>query len=76
MKRLLAKYMLYVYLNFIKYDLTIFKDWALPIIKTLNYIHTIIVWISAVVFFPIFIIGMVIEKPLSKAISEVLSKIQ
>jgi hypothetical protein len=61
MKRLLAKYMLYIYLNFIKYDLTIFKDWAIPIIKTLNKIQSIIVWISAVVFFPIFIIGMIID---------------
>ena len=50
--------MLYVYLNFIKDDLTIFNDWALPIIKTLNFIHDIIVWISAIVLFPIFIIGM------------------
>ena len=62
MKKLLAKYMLYIYLNFIKDDLTIFKDCVIPIIKTLNYIHAIIVWISAVVFFPIFIIGMVIDK--------------
>lgn len=59
MKRSLAKYMLYVYLNFIKDDLTIFNDWAIPIIKTLNFIHAIIVWISAVVLFPFFIIGMV-----------------
>ncbi len=58
MKRQLAKYMLYVYLNFIKEDLTIFKDWAIPIIKTLNFIHAIMVWISAVILFQIFIIGM------------------
>jgi hypothetical protein len=58
MKRQLAKYMLYVYLNFIKEDLTIFKDWAIPIIKTLSFIRAIIVWISAVILFPIFIIGM------------------
>ena len=59
MKRQLAKYILYVYLNFIKEDLTFFNDWAIPIIKTLSFIHAIIVWISAVVFFPFFIIGMV-----------------
>lgn len=58
MKRQLANYMLYVYLNFIKEDLTIFKTWALPIIKTLNFIHAIMIWVSAVVFFPFFIIGM------------------
>lgn len=75
MKRLLAKYMLYIYLNFIKDDLTIFKDWALPIIKTLNYIHAIIVWISAVVFFPIFIIGMMIDKKFSKLFYDFLGKV-
>jgi len=58
MKRLLAKYVLYVYLNFIQEDLTIYKKWAIPIIKILNFIHAMMIWVSSVVLFPIFIIGM------------------
>lgn len=58
MKRQLAKYMLYIYLNFIQEDLTIYKKWALPIIKTLNFIHAIMIWISAIILFPIFVVGM------------------
>jgi len=61
MKRQLAKYMLYVYLNFIQEDLTIYKKWAIPIIKTLNFIHAIMVWISAIFLCPFFIIGMITD---------------
>jgi len=74
MKKLLAKYMLYVYLNFIKDDLTIFNDWALPIIKTLNFIHAIIVWISAIVLFPVFIIGMIIDNLYGEKIKKLKNK--
>ena len=66
--------MLYVYLNFIKDDLTIFNDWALPIIKTLNFIHAIIVWISAIVLFPVFIIGMIIDNLYGEKIKKLKNK--
>jgi hypothetical protein len=58
MKKQLCKYVLYVYVNFIQEDLTIFKEWGIPIIKTLNFIYSIIIWGSAIILFPIFIIGM------------------
>ena len=60
--------MLYVYLNFIQEDLTIYKKWAIPIIKTLNFIHAIIIWISSIVFCSIFIVGMIIEPKMNEII--------
>ena len=63
MKKLIAKYILYVYLNFIKdNDIDIYNEWAIPIIKTNNFIRNIYVWIASILFFPIFIIGMIIDE--------------
>jgi hypothetical protein len=55
--------MLYVYLNFIKdNDIDIYNEWALPITKTINFFRSIYNWIASIIFFPIFIIGMIIEE--------------
>ena len=63
MKRFIAKYMLYIYLNFIKEEnLTIYKKWVLPIIKIMRFLNSIYVWTASVLFFPIFVIGMLIEE--------------
>ena len=62
MKQFVAKYILYIYLNFIKEDLTIIKDWAMPFIKTLVFLHAIYIWIASIIFFPVFLIGMIFEK--------------
>jgi len=62
MKRFIAKYALYIYLNFVKEDFTVYKTWALPIIKILWFIHSIFIWISSVVLFPFFLILREIEK--------------
>lgn len=78
MKRFLAKYMLYIYLNFIKdNDIDFYKKWALPIIKFTIFIRSIYIWILSVVLFPFFIIGMEIElnkKIIEKNISKILIK--
>jgi len=60
MRRFIAKYLLYIYNNLIKdSDLDIFKDWAKPVIKILNSIRIFYIWIGSIIFFPIFVIGMI-----------------
>lgn len=55
--------MLYIYLNFIKDDdMEIYKNWALPIMKTAYFFRAIYAWIASIIFFPIFIIGMIFEE--------------
>ena len=62
MKRFIAKYMLYVYLNFVKEEFDIYKRWALPLIYVTWFIRAIYIWIASVVFFPFFVIGMNMEE--------------
>ena len=61
MKRFIAKYMLYIYVNFIKdenLDMELFKPNYRFIIKIANFMRSIYIWIGSIVFFPIFVIGM------------------
>ena len=68
MKKFTAKYMLYIYLNFIKEDLTIYKKWALPIIKILIFFNYIYIYIASVIFFPFFLIGMIVDNKIKNNI--------
>jgi hypothetical protein len=62
MKKFIAKYMLYIYLNFIKdNDLDIYKKWALFIIKPTIFIRGIYFWILSILLFPIFYFGMELD---------------
>ena len=62
MKKFVARYMLYIYIKFIKNeDLEILKNWAKPIMKPIIFTHDVFVWIFSIIFFPILIIGMKIE---------------
>ena len=54
--------MLYIYLNFIKEDLTIYKAWAIPFINFMNFLNGVYVWIVSIIFFPFFLIGMIIDE--------------
>ena len=63
MKKFIAKYLLYIYINFIiDNDLDTYKKWALPFIKTLNFIRSIYIWFFSIIFFPIYVIGMKFEE--------------
>ena len=65
MKRFIAKYMLYIYLNFIKDDsIEYFKKWAKPFMKPFIFIRKVYIWLGSIVFFPIFVFGMIFEKKL------------
>lgn len=67
MKKFTAKYMLYIYLNFIKDDdMEIYENWALPIIKVTNFTRGVYIWVASVIFFPIFIIGMIFDENKNK----------
>jgi hypothetical protein len=73
MKQFLSRYILYVYLNFIKFDeYDIYKKWIIPYIKFIIFMHTIYVWIGSIIFFPFFLIGMIIEE--NKIIEKALLK--
>lgn len=58
--------MLYIYLNFIKEDWDEYKKWSIPFFKPAWFVRGIIVWVSSVIFFPIFYVGMVIDKEKDK----------
>lgn len=59
MKKLIAKYILYVYLNFIKDDdIEIFKEWVKPFIRFLWYIRSSVIWLMSILFFPFYLIGI------------------
>ena len=58
-KRLVAKYLLYIYLNFINDDdIEICKNWVVPFLKKLKFTHNVYVWIASIIFFPILFIDM------------------
>ena len=62
MKRFIAKYLLYIYVNFIKDDsIDYFKKWAQPIMRPFIFIRKIYIWMISIIFFPIFVIGMIFE---------------
>ena len=54
--------MLYIYLNFIKYDIDDLNRWSIPFAKLILFIHDVCVWITSVIFFPLFLIGMIVDK--------------
>jgi hypothetical protein len=62
MIRFIAKYMLYIYLNFIKENYEIYKKWAITFIKITTFIRGIYIWIGSVIFFPFFVCGMIFDK--------------
>lgn len=71
MKRFIAKYILYIYLNLVKdNDMEIYKESVLPFIKVINFIRSIYIWVSAVIFFPIFMFGMIFEQNIVKNIKK------
>ena len=62
MKKFIAKYLLYIYLNFIIDEFEDFyKDWAKTIAKIIIFIRSVLMWILSILLFPMFLIGMVID---------------
>lgn len=67
MKKFIAKYLLYIYLNFIiDEDKNIYKPWAIPIVNCIIFVRSIFYWILSLVFFPLFYIGMVVDNKKEK----------
>lgn len=67
LKSQVAKYMLHIYLKFIKDDdVYIYKSWSKSIFKFLWYIRSSFMWIFCIIFFPIFFIGMKIDENILK----------
>jgi hypothetical protein len=67
MKKFLIDYILYIYVNFIlNNEIDIYKEWAKPYIRFLSLIKNIYVWFASILFFPIFVICMNINKELTK----------
>ena len=63
MKRFIARYLLYIYVNFIKDDsIDYFKKWAQPIMKPFIFMRKVYIWFRSVALFPIFVIGMIFDK--------------
>ena len=67
MKKIIAKYLLYIYTHFIVDDsIDYLKKWAQPFMKPFIFIRKIYIWIGSVIFFPIFVLGMILDKRLSE----------
>ena len=66
MKRFIAKDILFIYLNFKKEDWETLKKLVIPFIKPAWFMKSILVWISSIVFFPIFYLGMIIDDKIRK----------
>lgn len=62
--------MLYIYLNFIKEDWSDYKEWAIPIIKPLWFMRSVYVWLSSIIFFPIYLFGMLFEEDIKKGFED------
>lgn len=62
MKRFIAKYMLYIYTNFIEEDWCIYNKWSIVFIKPAWFVRGIYVWTFSIIFFPLFYFGMIIDK--------------
>lgn len=67
MKKIIAKYFLDIYLTFIKdEDYEIYKKWAVPFIKGTIFVSNIYIYTASILFFPVFILIMKIEKEYKK----------
>lgn len=67
MRKFLAKYLLFIYINFIKNDdVNLYKKWSQPIIKITLFIRSIYIWFGSILLFPIFVIGMEINEKMKK----------
>ena len=67
MKKIIAKYLLDIHINFIKdEDYEIYKKWAIPFIKGTIFVRSIYIWTAAIIFFPVFIFIMWIKKKYKK----------
>lgn len=73
MKAFIARYMLYIYMKFIKDDeIDIFKKWAIPFIHITLFIRSVYIWIASIIFFPIFIFGMIFEDKFEKQLKKMI----
>jgi len=73
MREFIARYILYIYLKFIKEDdMDIYKKWALPFIYVILNIRSIYVWIASIVFSPILIFGMIFEEKYKSEIKKMI----
>jgi hypothetical protein len=61
MKTFIAKYMLYVYRNFIEEDWDEYRKWIVPFLKPAWFVRSVIFWTLSVVLFPIFYVGMLFD---------------
>lgn len=66
MKKFIARYMLFIYLNFIKEDWEIWKKWVVPFIKPAWFVRSMLVWTLSIILFPIFYIGMIFDEKINK----------
>ncbi|MCK9415748.1 hypothetical protein M0Q97_03700 [Candidatus Dojkabacteria bacterium] len=65
MKKIIGKYLLYIYNKYIINninDVDIYKDKYIPIVKIITFYLNFWVWTYAIIFFPFFIIGMIIDE--------------
>jgi hypothetical protein len=65
MKKIIAKYLLYIYNKYIINninDIEIYKDKYIPIMKIITFYLNFCIWTYAIIFFLFFIIGMVIDE--------------
>jgi hypothetical protein len=65
MKRIIAKYILYIYNKYIITninDIAIYKDKYILIAKIITFCLNFYIWTCAILFFPIFIIGMIVDE--------------
>ena len=77
MKKFIANYVLYIYLNFIKFDeYDIYKEKIVPFIKSIIFVRAIYMWIASIIFFPLFLIGMIIDNKKEEIMEFLLLKIK
>ena len=73
MKAFIARYMLYIYVKFIKEDeINIFRKWALPFIYTILFIRGVYAWIASIIFFPILVFGMIFEERFEEQLKKII----
>lgn len=68
MKQKLAKYILFVYLNYIQEDMSNLKPFAQKLLKSAWFIKSILIWICSIIFFPLVLLDMHIQKNQTKII--------
>ena len=77
MKKFIANYVLYIYLNFIKFDeYDIYKEKIVHFIKSIIFVRAIYMWIASIIFFPLFLIGMIIDNKKEEIMEFLLLKIK